>query len=157
MTKQKAQTDITEMMRRTQALFRPNAPVAPQIERFWQIQDDMLSEGETFARHWFERRHEAVDTALKALKEMKSEDRADPMAAMRAITDWQRGSLERINADLRECMAVCMHVAQAAATAAPDAAMQDDKAQKNTGRGNATKASRRAAASGAESDHATPV
>lgn len=151
MAKDQSQTDITDLVRQTQALFSPNGATAPQIEQVMEVQEDMLKQAEAFNRHWIERRQKAVDTALEAMNEIQSGDQTDPLATMRAIADWQRGSLERLTADLQEWMALCMQATQLSATAQSDAASNDSKD------GTATKAKGQSASSGSKSDHATPA
>lgn len=149
MAKDQSQTNITDLVRQTQALLSPNGAAAPQIEQVMEMQEGMLKQAEAFNRHWIERRQKAVDTALEAMNEMQSGDKTDPAAAMRAIADWQRGSLERLTEDLQEWTAMWMKATQLAATAQNDAASSDD--------GKATKAKGQSASSGSKSDHATPV
>lgn len=153
MATDKTQTGITDLMQQTQELFRMNGAAAPQVAQFWQMQENMLKQTETFARHWFEHRHEATESALKALREMNSTNGSDPTAAMRAISEWQRGSFERMNADLQEWMTLCTHATQQAAAA------QGEAAQTGADQGKATKAKGKsqAGSSGAKSDHGTPV
>ena len=150
MTKEKTQTDITDLVHQTQNLFKLNGAAQPQFEQFWKMQDAMLKEAEAFTRHWFERRHEASESAVEALHEMNSAASAEPAAAMRAIADWQRGSLERVNADLQEWIALCTHVSQLAATPESEDAPSDTVKDKTT-------KAKRGAASGSRSEHATPV
>ena len=154
MTKDQSQTGITDLVRQTQALFTPNGATAPPFEQIMKVQEGMLKQAEAFNRHWIERRQEAVDTALKAMTEMQSADKADPAAAMRAIADWQRGSVERLTADLQEWTALCMQATQLATA-------QDDAASSDSNDGKATRAKGQSAASGSKSgsksEHATPV
>ena len=151
MAKDQAQTDITDLARQTQALFKLNGAAMPQFEQFWKMQDSMLNEAETFARHWFERRHNATETAVEALHEMGSTGQPDPVAAMQAVSNWQRGSVERLTEDLQDLMTLCTHLTQAAATAQAEAASSE------VDQGKATKAKGRSATSSSKSGHATPV
>jgi len=151
MAEEKALTDITDLARQTQALFKLDGAVAPQLEQVMKVQEGMLEQAGIFTRHWIERRQQAVDTALEALNQMNSKDEPDPAAAMQAIADWQRGSVERLNADLRDWMTLCTQTTQLVVTAQTDAASSDANQRK------ATRAKGRAASSGSRSDHATPV
>lgn len=151
MTREKAQMDITDLARQTQALFKLNGGATPRLEQFWKMQGSMLKEAETFARHWFERRHEATETAVEALNEMSATGQPDPALAMQAISNWQRGSAERLNADLQEWMTLCAHLTQAATTAQGEAASSEANQDK------ATKAGDQPATAGSKSEHATPV
>jgi hypothetical protein len=76
------------------------------------------------------------------------------MAAMRAITDWQRGSFERLNADLRDWVALCTQLTQLSAT--PQSGPASSTTDRSADKPEPTKARSRAA-SGARSQHATPV
>lgn len=154
MAKDQAQTDFTDLARQTQALFKLNGAALPQIETVMKMQEGMLEQAGTFTRHWIERRQEAVETALEAMTEMQSADRSDPAAAMRAIADWQRGSMERLAADMQEWMTLCMEATQAAATAQSDPA-QGQAASSGSDKAKATGAGGHAASS--RSKHATPV
>ena len=155
MAKDQSQTDLTDLTRQTQALFNLNGATAPGFEQVIKAQKGMLEQVEAFNRHWLERRQEAFDTALQAMTEMQSADKPDPAAAMRAIADWQAGSVERLTADLQEWMTLCLQATQAAATA------QDDAAPSDSNEGKATRAKGQSASSGSKSgsksDHATPV
>lgn len=142
MTKERMQPDLTEMARKTQALFTANGAAGAQFEQFLEMQDSLLEEAETFARHWFERRHAATETAIEALHEAKSNGAADPAQAMRAITDWQRGAFERLAADMQEWTALCMRCAGAATTAQLDTAAIN-KAQADSDKANSKAASKR--------------
>ncbi|MFW8635639.1 hypothetical protein [Cribrihabitans pelagius] len=79
-----------------------NPMMKPQAEQFWAAQEKLLDEAEVFARHWFERRHEAAQTALTATLTATSAGGGSPAAAVRALTEWQRQSAERIAEDGRE-------------------------------------------------------
>ena len=116
MANDQGQSDIIDLARRTQALIEFNRTAAPQLERIVQVQKGITKELESFARNWFKRRHEATETAFKALQEANVAGKTDPAAAMQAITEWQRGSFERLNADLNDWAALCMRCADAAIT-----------------------------------------
>lgn len=79
-----------------------NPLLKPQVEQFWNVQENILDEAEAFARHWFERRHEAARTALDAARTAVSGDSMGPAAAIEAFSEWQRQSAERIAEDGRE-------------------------------------------------------
>ncbi len=115
MAKVQTQTDISELARQTQELFKLNGASAPQFEQFREVQNAMLKEAETFAHHWFERRQEATDATIDAMRQVNSNDNTDPTAFTQAITDWQSRSFERLNADLQDWMTLCTHCAQLAA------------------------------------------
>lgn len=106
-----------DQARQTPALFRPINGAMPQMETVMQAQEGILREVEGFARNWLQRRQEATRSALDALHEMNAAGQGDPGAALKAITEWQRGSLERVNADLKEWTTLCMRCAEVASTA----------------------------------------
>ncbi|MFA3920821.1 phasin family protein [Ruegeria hyattellae] len=79
-----------------------NPVFSAQIEQFWDAQEKMLGEAEVFAQHWFERRHEAVRTALQAARSASSANSSDPSNALQNMAEWQRHSAERLVADAQE-------------------------------------------------------
>lgn len=64
---------------------------------YWRGQDRILDSMEQFARGWFERRHEATATALRAAE--RACETSTPADFMREIQAWTTGSMERIAAD----------------------------------------------------------
>ncbi len=157
MAKDEPQTDMTDLARQTQALFKLNGAARPPVEQVMKVQEGMLEQAETFTRHWIERRQEAVDTALEALKEVNSADKPDPVAAMQTIADWQRRSFERLTEDFRDWMTLCMQPMHMAATSQGETE-QADADSSGTDQGKATTKSKgRAAASRSKSEHTTPV
>ena len=150
MAEQKEQTDINDLARQTQSLFDLTGAALPRFEQLLEVQESMFKNAETFARHWLERRREAADTAVEAMREMSAADKADPADAMRAIADWQRGSFKRLNADMQEWMTLCMQVTHLATTA------QGEAAQAGTDQGKSTRTRGRAAPD-TKPEHATPV
>ena len=158
MSKDQAQTDITDLARQTQALFNLNGAAMPRVETVMKVQEGMLEQAETFTRHWIERRQEAVETGLEALNKISPTGKPDPATAMRAIVDWQRGSVERLNADLQDWMTMCLQATQlATAEQAKAASSEADQGKATAAKGKATAAQGRSATSGKKSDHATPV
>lgn len=150
MTKEQTQPDLTDMASKAQALFMVNGAAGAKFERFLEMQDALLAETETFARHWFDRRHEATQTAIAALHDATPNGAADPAHAMRAMTDWQRGSLARMMADMQEWTAVCVRCAGAMTTTPLDTAAADtDQAGSDKANGHAD--------AKAKASHATPV
>lgn len=119
------QTDIGELARQTQALFKLNGGVAPQLENLVQVQDGLLEEVADFARTWFQRRHDATQSAFKTLHDVNSAGKTDPAAAMQAITEWQRGSFERLSADMQDWTALCMRCAGGAMAAQSEMKSED--------------------------------
>lgn len=93
---------FADILKSLQAPAPMNALVSPQMEQFWDAQEKLLSESERFTRHWFERRHEAIRTALDAARTATSAERPDPAKTMEAMVEWQRHSVERLVEDARE-------------------------------------------------------
>ena len=83
------------------------------MEQFWKAQDAILEETEAFSKAWFERRHEATRQAVEAVRKLNGEGGggADPTAAMRAMAEWQQGSLRRMAQDMQEWVELCSRCA----------------------------------------------
>lgn len=93
---------FSDIMKSAQSMMSINPVLAPQIEQFWDAQEKLLNEAETFTHHWFQRRHEATRTALDTARKATSAGDGDPATAMQAMMGWQRHSLERMAEDARE-------------------------------------------------------
>lgn len=93
---------FTEALKPLQGAMLFNPMFKPQVEQFWNVQEKILDEAEVFARHWFERRHEAARTALDAARTIASDNPAAPVTMAEAFAEWQRHSAERIAEDGRE-------------------------------------------------------
>lgn len=106
MTGKKSETGMPDLypdiLKTLQGAMSMNPAVTPQIEQFWDAQERVLDEAETYARHWFERRHEATRTALEAARAATSSDKGDAARAFQAVAEWQRHSAERLVEDARE-------------------------------------------------------
>lgn len=111
MAKDQARSDIIDLARRTHAIFDFNRTASPQLKSIVQVQESLTEELGRFAQNWFQRRHEAAETAFKALHEINAKAKDDPAAAVQAITEWQRGSFERLSADLQDWTTLCMRCA----------------------------------------------
>ncbi|MCK8514962.1 hypothetical protein M0534_01275 [Methylonatrum kenyense] len=129
MTKARTQTAITDLVNQTQELFKLNGASTTQVEQFRQMQHAMLQETETFLRHWFERRQEATETAIKGLRELGSKEEFDPTAITQAISDWQGKSLQRMSADLQDWTTLCTHCAQLVAAEEQPVAAEEGEAE----------------------------
>ena len=131
-------SSITDMVRQSQAMFAMPLVGAPQAEHFWEMQENMLSDSEIFAKHWFERRHTATRTAMKTAKEIADTGPADPATAMKAVTDWQAHSMARIAEDFREWLDLCSrcagHMGRAELDAGEDGLKQVAKSAGSTKR-----------------------
>ncbi|KPQ16164.1 MAG: hypothetical protein HLUCCO18_09430 [Rhodobacteraceae bacterium HLUCCO18] len=135
---------VTEdLMERTRGLFAAAPLNEPQMEQFWKAQDAILEETEAFSKAWFERRHEATRQAVEAVHKLNGEGGggADPTAAMRAMAEWQQGSLRRMAQDMQEWVELCSRCAARVTDAEVEA-----------GKKGAEKL-----AKSAKSKHATPV
>ena len=79
-----------------------NSIFSAQIKQFWDAQEKMLEETEAFARHWFERRHEAVRAALETARNVSEANPSEPTEAIQNLAEWQRNSAARLVADAQE-------------------------------------------------------
>ncbi len=104
-------TAIPDLGREALAALALNPLAGPQFHQFWEVQEKLLAEVETFSKHWFERRHEAARTALRASSDLFSQGRVDPGAAAKAMQDWQAHSAERVAEDIREWLDLCTRCA----------------------------------------------
>jgi len=118
-----SKSDVSDMMKKTQEIFATVPAMAPQMEQFWKAQDGILEEVEDFSKAWFERRHEAARSALDAVRKANGNG-TDPAAAMEAITDWQRHSMERMTEDMRQWMELWSRCAGRMTPAPEDSAAQ---------------------------------
>jgi hypothetical protein len=118
MAQEHARTGIADMGRQMQALFNMNGAAAPQLESVLQLQEELAEELGSFAQNWYRRRHEAIETAFKTLREVNSDGKADPAAALQAMSEWQRGAIERLSADMQDWTAFCEGCANHAAKTA---------------------------------------
>ncbi len=94
-------TTIDDLVEQARGMMAMTPMLAPQMERFWKMQDNLLDEVETFSRGWFERRHEAARSALDTVRRTTGTD-ADPSGAMRAVAEWQQYALQRLVADVEQ-------------------------------------------------------
>lgn len=102
---------FSDLLRQTQAVMVINPMIRPHVEQFWQAQEKMLQEAETFSAHWFARRHVATQTALDTVHSIAGDGVSEPAAAMQAMSDWMRQSTLRMSEDIREWTALCTHCA----------------------------------------------
>jgi len=137
-------TSFSDAMRQAQALLASPPMMAPQAEQFWKAQDDILKETEAYWKAWFDRRHQATKSAAEAMQKMNA-DTQDPAAAMQAMADWQRHSLERVVEDMQQWVDLCSRctgrLAEADVVAGKEAIEEVEKRTKPA----------------AKSKHATPV
>ena len=90
---------LVDVFKHMQSSATTNPFLGPQLEQFWDTQEKMLKETEVLAQHWFERRHEAVRTALEAAR---SASTVDPSKVMETMAQWQKLSADRLVADAQE-------------------------------------------------------
>jgi hypothetical protein len=94
--------DLADFFKPMQVGMSMNPFLSPQIEHFWNAQEKMLDAAELYSQHWFQRRHEAARTALKAARSMTSGKAGTPAEMMRSLVEWQLHSMERLAEDARE-------------------------------------------------------
>jgi hypothetical protein len=90
--------------------------LGPTMRHFWEAQEGILAESEAFSRNWFNRRHAATKAAIAAAKDIAQNGGSDPSAAMKAISDWQTHSVQRVFEDFREWSTLCSRCAAQVAT-----------------------------------------
>jgi len=146
--KQKSVTG--DIMEQAKAMLAFNPMMGPQVEQFWKMQENVLQDAEAFSRGWFERRHEAAQSALDATREVAGNGATEPTSAQRAsaqraVTDWNRHSLERMTEDFQEWMKFCTKCAGHFSKAELQAGEQEMEEVK------------KATAAAEKSKHSTPV
>jgi hypothetical protein len=135
---------VGDLIGQAREVFALTPLVAPQLERFWSAQDRILDEAEGFSRAWFERRHEAAETALEALRKANG-DGTDLSAAMRAMVDWQQSSFQRLTDDVQDWVELCSRCAG-----------RMTRAEVEAGKDGADEVAKRTKAV-AKTNHSTPV
>ena len=99
-------TSFANVLEEARGMMAANPILGPQVEQFWKAQDGILKDVESFSRDWFERRHEAAQTALEAVRKVNGNG-ADPAAAMRTMMDWQKHSFQRLADDMQQWVELC--------------------------------------------------
>jgi len=102
MAKTDTNKGFSEAIKSAQDVFGTAAMMGPQGRHFWQAQERVLDEAEQFYTAWFKRRHDAVRAALDTTALVATDGMRDPSVALRALTEWQSGSMERMAQDVRE-------------------------------------------------------
>ncbi|MQQ07792.1 hypothetical protein GFB49_04955 [Epibacterium sp. SM1979] len=97
---------LVESLKNVKLPLAENSIYSAQIEQFWDAQEKMLEETEAFAQHWFERRHEAVRTALETARNVSEANPSEPTEAIQNLTEWQRNSAARLVADAQEWLEI---------------------------------------------------
>jgi len=108
------------------------AMVAPQFEQFWKVQDAILEDAEAYSKAWFERRHDAAQSAMDALRGATGNG-ADPAAAMQTMVTWQQQSVRRMSDDMRQWLDLCTRCAARVTDAGIAAGKDTDDAPGGTG------------------------
>lgn len=133
-----ATTPIGDILNRSQKMLGTIPVMGPQAAHFWEAQDNILSDTETFARQWFERRHTATRTALEAAMDISANGSSDPAYALKSVADWQTHSMERIAEDFRDWLDLCSrcadHFGQAEMNAGQDSLQEITKSTTSTKR-----------------------
>ena len=137
-----AKTDnsaIADLIKQTQVAVALNPVLGPQIEQFWQAQEKMLQEAEAFTKHWFERRHSAAKSPLKAVENVTNGG-PDPSDVIKTLSDWQQHSVERVVGDVQEWVDLCTRCVGHVTTAEIDANKEGlEKTAKQAASGSKTK------------------
>jgi hypothetical protein len=85
--------------------FLPNSAISATLRdnarHFWEMQDKVLDDMQTFSNGWFERRHTGTHSACEAAERMCGTNTM--VDAVQAYQDWARGVYERIMADALAC------------------------------------------------------
>jgi hypothetical protein len=90
--------------------FSWNPALAPQMQHLWLAEDSFLQQAERFSQHWFRRRHEAVEGAIRTGLRLVTEGMTNPTVGLQAMSDWQAASIRRLTEDAQEwteVMALC--------------------------------------------------
>lgn len=103
-------TLATDLMEQARGMMAANPLISPQMEQFWKAQDGILEEAEAYSKAWFGRRHEATRSALETVRKMNGNG-SDPAAALRAMTEWQQHSFQRLVEDAQEWLELCTRCA----------------------------------------------
>lgn len=93
---------VADMIKQAQNMFSTTPMTGDRLTHMLEAQVSILNEMQEYSQHWFERRKEAAETAVKAAKEISGNGASDPAAAMTVISDWQKHSMERMTEDLQE-------------------------------------------------------
>lgn len=109
-----------------------NPLTARQAEQYWKMQDGLWADMEGYSRGWFDRRHEAAETALDVVHQMNGNG-ADPSAAMRAMADWQQQTMQRLYTDTQQWVELWSRCVRRIVTAEMDAGREAlDEVEKRT-------------------------
>lgn len=93
---------IAELFQSTRDMMEATPAAGIQAREFWERQERILAESETFARAWFGRRNEATQAAVHACEKLAGSGSGNPQSVIEVLSEWQRGSLDRMATDARE-------------------------------------------------------
>jgi hypothetical protein len=105
-----SKTPVTDLVEQARGMLAVNPMVTPQVEQFWKAQESILGEVEAYSKAWFARRHDATRSALEVVQR-SSGNGTDPAAALKAMTEWQQHSIQRLAADTQEWIELCTRCA----------------------------------------------
>lgn len=103
-------SSLADLVEQARGMMAVNPMLTPRVEQFWQAQDSLLQEAETFSEAWFQRRHEAAQSARDVAQKMNG-DATDPSKVMDGIMEWQRHSFERMAEDMQQWVDFCARCA----------------------------------------------
>jgi Phasin protein len=78
-----------------------------------ESQARLFEEFDEVARHWLDRRREALDAARQSFEELRNDNSIGGL--MRIHQEWMIGSMNRLAADIAELSGVVLNIAQATA------------------------------------------
>jgi hypothetical protein len=78
-----------------------------------ESQARLFEEFDEVARHWLDRRREALDAARQSFDELRNDNSIGGL--MRIQQEWMIGSMNRLAADIAELSGVVLNIAQATA------------------------------------------
>ncbi|HEY9038165.1 MAG TPA: hypothetical protein VIN05_04390 [Roseovarius sp.] len=96
--------EIEEALNASQVLFTANPLfLPPQTKHFFEAQERILDQVETFSKAWFRRRQDATQAMIDASKRIASDGSSDPAVIMKEVTELQSGAMARLTADAKDC------------------------------------------------------
>ena len=111
-------SSLADLVEQARGMMAVNPMLTPRVEQFWQAQDSLLQEAETFSEARFQRRHEAAQSArdiahrsARDIAHRMNGDATDPSRVMDGIMEWQRHSFERMAEDMQQWVDFCARCA----------------------------------------------
>jgi hypothetical protein len=107
--------NVTEQINAVQRMFLPASTISEAVRKnaccFWESQDKILDNMQTFANGWFERRHAGTRAALEAAERIcKAET---PVDLLREYQEWASDAFQRVVADGLACQQQSMKIVAA--------------------------------------------